>query len=173
VDHNDFIKLEEQGQLLIGIDRVMARKFYTDIPICEIEEQTGEAPYFEKAIIWFAFLSGPISLISSIFLLIFAIGWWGILGLVLFPVFYVMYSSCSVLGNSRLLGITILLFICVIFNFFANFNYPGITVAISVFIFSLWCVRLLYCSSSFLLRAFVIRNVRAYEWLLDYLVIQQ
>jgi hypothetical protein len=102
VEHKEVILLEEQGKLLIGVDRVMARKFYTDIPISKIEEETGEAPYFEKAIVWFAFLLGPIALISSIILSFIAFGWWGILGLVLCPILYFMYSSSSVLGGSQL-----------------------------------------------------------------------
>ena len=172
MEHKEVIQLEEQGKLLIGVDRGMARKFYTDIPISKIEEETGEAPYFEKAIVWFAFLLGPISLISSIILSFIAFGWWGILGLVLCPILYFMYSSSSVLGGSHLVGITVLLLIAVAVHFFGNFNSPWITGAAISFLFALWCVRLLYCSSTFLLRSFVIRNAKAFEWLSEYLVIR-
>jgi hypothetical protein len=43
--HREIVQLEEQGRLIIGVDRVMARKFYIDIPISRIEKETGEAPY--------------------------------------------------------------------------------------------------------------------------------
>jgi hypothetical protein len=68
MNHKNLVELEEQGKILIGIDRSMARKFYTDIPLKKIEEETGEAPYFEKIIVWIAFLFGPISLLASIIL---------------------------------------------------------------------------------------------------------
>jgi hypothetical protein len=48
--HREIVQLEEQGRLIIGVDRVMARKFYIDIPISRIEKETGEAPYLEKTI---------------------------------------------------------------------------------------------------------------------------
>jgi hypothetical protein len=173
MEHKEVIALEAQGKLLIGVDRAMARKFYTDIPISKIEEETGEAPYFEKAIIWFAFLFGPIALISSIIFGFVAFGWWGIICLVLCPIIYFMYSSSSVVGGSQLIGITVLLLISLAVHFLANFNFPWITGFASTYLFSLWCVRLLYCSSTFLLRAFVLRNAKAFEWLSEYLVIKQ
>ena len=54
MEHKELIELEQQGKILIGVDRAMARKFYTDTPVSTITEETGEAPYFEKIIIWFA-----------------------------------------------------------------------------------------------------------------------
>ena len=83
MEHKEVIELEKQGKLLIGIDRAMAPKFYTNIPISKIQEETGEAPYFEKAIVWFAFLFSPTALIASIVLGFFAFSWWGIFSLFL------------------------------------------------------------------------------------------
>ncbi len=173
MEHKELIELEQQGKLLIGVDRVMARKFYTDIPMSTIEEKTGEVPYFEKMTIWFAFLFGPIALISSIVLGFFAFGWWGIISLLICPIVYLTYSSSSVIGGSKLTGISILFLIAAGVHFFGNFNYPWITGFAGVFLFSLWCIRLLYCSATFLLRNFVIRNGRAYDYLSEYLVIRQ
>jgi hypothetical protein len=173
MEHKEVIELEKQGKLLIGVDRAMARKFYTNIPISKIQEETGETPYFEKTIIWFAFLFGPIALITCIVLGFFAFSWWGISCMVLCPVAYFMYSSSSVLGDSKLTGITLLLFISIAIHFFGNLRTPWISGFISIFLLSLWCERLLYCASTFLLRAFVIRNARAFEFLSDYLVIRQ
>jgi len=173
MEHKELIELEQQGKLLIGVDRAMARKFYTDILIATIEEKTGEAPYFEKMTVWFAFLFGPIALISSIVLGFLAFGWWGVICLLLCPIVYFTYSSSSVMGSSKLTGITILFLIAVGVHFFGNLNSPWVTGFAGVFLFSLWCIRLLYCSVTLLLRNFVIRNERAYDYLSDYLVIRQ
>lgn len=172
MNHKNLVELEEQGKIIIGMDRVMARKFYTDVSIRKIEEETGEAPYFEKIIVWFAFLFGPISLLASITLGFWFFNWWGIICLMFCPFIYLGYSSSSARGNSKIIGIGILLFISACTYFFKIFDAPQITGFTTIFVFSLWCVRFLYCSSTFLLRNFVIRNEKAYQYLLPYLKIR-
>jgi len=172
MEHKELIELEQQGKILIGVDRAMARKFYTVTPISTINEETGEAPYFEKIIVWFAFLSGPLALSSSIVLGFFAFKWWGVICLVLCPIAFLVYSSLSARGDSKSIGITLLLLISVGVHFFGNFNMFWITLFVCAFLFSLWCVRVLYCSATLLLRCFVIRNRRAFEYLSDYLTIR-
>jgi len=172
MDHATLIKLEKQGKILIGVDRVMARKFYTDIPMRKIRRETDETPYFEKIIVWFVFLFGPISLLASIMIGFLAFNWWGIIFLLFCPFVYFIYSSSSVRGDSTMTGISILLLVSACIYFFRVFDNPKITGFVTVFILSLWCIRLLYCSSTFLLRNFVIRNEKAYQYLSQYLKIR-
>ena len=82
MEHKKVIELEKQGKLLIGVDRAVARRFYTDVPISKIEEETGETPYLEKTVVWFIFLLGPVALILSTVLGFLTFGWWGIISLV-------------------------------------------------------------------------------------------
>ncbi|MBI5573273.1 MAG: hypothetical protein HY919_01800 [Elusimicrobia bacterium] len=172
MNHGKIIELENQGKILIGIDRPMDRKFYTDIPISEIKSKTDDAPYLEKIIIWFVFLTAPIALISSIILAFISLRWWGLIFLVLFPIIYFSYSASSVKGNSKLIGITIIFICSAVIHFLGYFANSQITLAITVFLLSLWCIRLLYCASTFLLRTFIIRNAKAFEYLENYLVIR-
>ena len=154
--------------------------WYIDEPMIEafvyetskIVEETGEPPYLEKAIVWFAFLFGPIALALSIVVGFLAFSWWGIICLVLCPIVYFAYSSSSVMGGSKLIGIAGLVLISVCVHFFGNLKAPWLARFASAFLLSLWCVRLLYCSSTVFFRAFVIRNGRAFEYLSDYLVIR-
>jgi len=143
----------------------MARQFYTDIPIKKIKEETGEAPYFEKIIVWLAFLFGPISLLASIIIGFWFFNWWGIICVVFCPSVYFAYSSSSVRGDSKMAGISTLLLISACIYFLKVFDISKISGFATVFIFSLWCIRLLYCSSTFLLRNFVMRNEKAYQYL--------
>lgn len=166
------IEFEAQGKLLIGIDRVMARKFYMDIPLSKIKEETGEAPYTEKIIVWGAFFFAFISLISSIVLSFYAFNWWGIICLVLCPISFLQYFSLSARGDSKSIGITLILLISLSIHYFAHLNMFWVTLFVCVFLFSLWCIRVLYCSATMLLRCFVIRNRRAFEYLSSYLTIR-
>ena len=173
MEYEEVIELEAQGRLLIGIDRTMAWKFYTDISASKIAENTGEKPYFEKTIVWLAFLFGPLALILSIILGFLAFGWWGTLCLTICPIIYFLYFSFSAKGGSRIFGITMILIISMAIHLWGVFNVPMISWFVIAFVFSLWLVRLLYCSSTFFLRAFVIRNKKAYEWLEDNLAIRE
>ena len=40
---------------------------------------------------------------------------------------------------------------------------PWISGFVAVFVFAMWCDRILYCASTLFLRAFVLRNRRAFE----------
>lgn len=172
MNHKNLVELEEQGKIIIGVDRVMARKFFINISIKKTEEETGETPYFEKIIVWFAFLFGPISLLASIILGFWFFKWWGIICLIFFPLIYFACSSSSARGDSKMIGISILLLTSACIYFFKVFDIPKITGSAMVFIFSLWCIRFLYCSSTFLLRNFVIRNEKAYQYLRQHLKIR-
>lgn len=172
LEYEDIIRLERQGKILVGVDRPSARRFYTDIPMSEIEEKTGEAPYFEKIVVWFFFIAGPISLVFSIILGFLILKWWGILFLLLNPIIFFIYSSASVTGGARIYGISIILIVSICVNFFNIFENNLIPLLIMVLVFSLWCARSIYCSSTFFLRSFVIRNERAFQYLSDHLVIK-
>ena len=151
----EIVGLWQQGKLLIGVDRALARKFFMDVSISEVVENTGEAPYFEKMIIWLAFLAGYIGIITSIILGFFAFGWLGVVSLIFCPMFFFYYLSLSSTPKSKLTIITICLILSIGVNFFIDFNYLWIARFISVFLFSLWFARLLYCCSAIFFRNFV------------------
>ncbi|MFA5361357.1 MAG: hypothetical protein WC290_02815 [archaeon] len=172
MDHENLVELEKQGKILIGVDRAIARKFYTDIPMKEIEEETGEAPYFEKIIIFTLFLLNPLLLLISIVLGFWFFSWWGIVYLILLPLIYFTYFSFSSMGNSGMGGINLLLLIMIVGYFFKILLSPQIFIFIIIFLFSLWCARSLYCFSTLFFRNFIIRNEKAYQYLLEHLTIR-
>lgn len=79
VSFEEIVRLETNGQLLIGIDRAFARRFYTNLPLRTVEEHTDEAPYFEKAFVMGAFVGGPLALAASAIYAVFVISWWSVL----------------------------------------------------------------------------------------------
>lgn len=172
MNHEKLVELDGQGKILIGIDRVTARQFYTGVSIKKIKQETGESPYFEKTIVFGAFLLGPISLLATIILGFRFFNWWGIACLIFCPLIYFVYYGLSVRGNSKMIGISILLLISVCTYSLNFFGVPKITGFVTVFILSLWCARFLYCSSTVLLRNFVIRNEKAYQYLSQHLEIK-
>ena len=172
MNHKDLVDFEKQGKVLIGVDQTMARKFYIHMDIKQIENETGERPYFERIIVVLALLAGPSSLLASLFLGFWFFGWWGIICLIPCPIIYFRYSLYSFRGDSKIVWINILLLASACLYFFDFFKAPQITGLTTIFVFSLWSVSFLYYSSTTFLRNFILRNERAYQYLLPYIVLK-
>jgi hypothetical protein len=164
-EHKELVKLVEEGGILIGVDRTVARQLFTDVSLTTIQEMTGETPYLEKILIMSAFILGPVALITSVALAFVAFGWWGLISLLLCPGIYGLYQSSSSLGGARLLMITAIVVLAGLLHFSGIFGAPWITGFIAVFLFSLLCIRFVYSGATFMYRAFAIRNRRAFEFL--------
>ena len=164
-EYKAFVEQACSGGLMIGIDRAVARKFYTDIPLSKIEEETGEAPYFEKIVVWFAFLSAPVILLASFVLSVFAFRWWAALAIPVSIVIYFIFSGQSSMPRGGMLGISVLLAIA-IGSLFIDFITSSVAPWYFItFVFSLWASRLVYFAATAFLRAFVLRNQRAFEFM--------
>ena len=120
-EYKEFVAQVNSGALLIGVDRAIARKFYTDIPLSKIEEETGEAPYFEKMVVWFAFLSAPIAFLASLVLSVLALRWWAAVAIPFFILAYFVFSGQSSMARRGMLSISILLALAV-GSLFARFS---------------------------------------------------
>lgn len=164
-EHKKIVKMEQEGKIFIGICRAKARKFYTDVSGKRIEQETGEYPYLEKLLIWGAFLGSPIALLASIFLGFSSFGWWGVISMAAIISLYVTWLSSSSRGDSKIIGISIAFVASLFIHVFSSEAYSKTTILIVIFLLALWLLRFLYCSSTFFLRCFVIRNARAFKWL--------
>lgn len=172
-EYKGFVAKVNSGEFLIGIDRAIARKFYTDISLVKIEEETGEAPYFEKMVVWFAFLAAPIALFASFALSVLAFRWWAIIAVPLSGVVYFWFSGQSSMPGRGMLGITILLALAVgslFTEFFTSRFAPWYLFAV---VFAFWASRLVYCAATTLLRGFVLRNQRALEFMIEHIHIRE
>ena len=164
MNENDWKKTVElfyEDKLTFGVDRVGARKFFTDLSLSKIESMIGEKPYFEKMAIMGAFISAPICLIAAIVGAFFAFGWLALLALIIYPAIYFSYTSDSSRGNSG----NIFPLICLIGIAIAYFVFGEFTGFISIifFVISLWLTRFVYTGATTFLRALMTRNYRAWE----------
>jgi hypothetical protein len=161
------------GALLIGVDRAVARRFYTDIPLSTIEAETGEAPYFEKMVVWFAFLSGPVALLASFVLSVLSFQWWALLAITLSFILYFFLSGQSSLPGRGMLGISILLALSVGTLFTGYFSSKVMIWYFIALFFALWASRLVYCAATSFIRSFVLRNQQAFEFMREHIHIRE
>lgn len=171
--HERFTALYRQGKLAVYVDRKLARKFFTHIPVSMIQKETGESCYFERLIVWLAYLLSPVALIASLALGFFAFHYLGFISLIICPLVYVLFSSSSLRNQSGLPGISLLLIAAIVIHVLSPSRHFLITRFAVVYLFSLWSVRFEYCMAETLLKAFVFRNRKAYDYLSKYLMIQE
>jgi hypothetical protein len=171
-EHRELVEAEKQGRILVGVDRVYARKLYTDVSLRRIKELTGEPVYLEKAVVWFSFLGTPLTLVAACVFAIIAFRWWACIAVPSAVMAWFTYSSMSARGGARIGLITVLLaaattvaILGVVAAFWTN-------LFIIALLLSLWMNRLLYVASTFFLRAFVLRSSQAWNAFEDGLVVR-
>lgn len=169
--YRELVEQVYAGNIIIGVDRPFARQLYTSVPMATIHDQTGESPYIEKTIVSLALYGAPVVLLVSFVIAGFAFHWWAIPIIPVAALFWFGYASLSVRGNAGIIRISYLLIaeIVLLFtNLITNKWIPGF---FATYFFALWCSRFVYCSGTFFLRAFVLRNHRAFTSLADGLTI--
>ena len=162
-EYKAFVQSAYQGRLLVGVDRVFARKLYTDVATAAIEKATGEAPYLEKLVVWFAFLASPFAILSSAVLGVVGFRWWAFLVLPVAFLWWMGNRGDSVRRDSSMWLLTLAVIASVVVHFTGLLPNQWMSGFVAVFAFAMWCDRLLYCSSTVFLRCFVLRNPRALE----------
>ena len=153
------------GKVLFGLDRMVARQFFMDIPFRIIEEKTGEAPYLEMFTVWALLIAGHLGLVLSWVLAFVAFGWWSALLIPGSLVVYFIFTGHSSLPGHGLLGITIALAASVAAAVVDVFPSRAIGWYFVVLLLSLWAARSVYSAAWHFVRAFVLRNGKAYEML--------
>lgn len=172
VTHAEIVAMNNNGEVLIGIDRTLAPRFYTRFLSSEFSAVADDAAAFEGFVVCLGMLLGHVGLIASVVLSFFAFGWLGILALMACPLLFGLYVSASVRSGAGLGGITVVLGIAIATYFGGHFANQWAMLFVVVFLTSLWGVRFAHCAASFLLHCLVLRNERAFNFLLERSVIQ-
>ncbi len=171
-EHRELVEAENRGSILVGVDRVYARKLYTDVPIRRIEDLTGEAVYCEKAVVWISFLGTSAALLASCTFAVLAFRWWAILAIPVVVVIWFVYSSMSARSDAKIGLISLLLVAAIAIAGFTIADRLWTNLFLIGVLLSLWLNRLVYSASTIFLRGFVLRNFRAWHTFEDGLVVR-
>jgi hypothetical protein len=134
-----------------------------ELATSDIEKATGEAPHLEKLVVWFAVFGSPIALVGSVALAAVGFRWWAFITVPVMLLWWFINRGISVIGTSRLWPLSVLLIVAASVHFMRVMPNPWMSASVGAFVFAIWCDRLVYCGSTFFLRAFVLRNQRALE----------
>lgn len=165
------IRKEGDGNLLIGIDRAFARRFYTDLPTAYVQLETGESPYVEKAIVNCFFVASPICLLIAAALAVWCFSWWSILIVPGIILTWLVYGASSSMGTSQIGTISLMLIAALallLFDPSSRWFSPFLVLLILAF----WLNRFMYITATVFLRAFVLRNQKAFALVHDHLTLR-
>ncbi len=164
-EHKKIAQLYYEDKLFVGVDRVDARKFFTDIPFSKLAEFTNEKIYFQKLIVLFAFVLAPISLLLSIVMGFLAFKWLGILTLLICTIVYFLNQANSAKGGANLMITNILLGLIIISK--SIYHYPNSDMDFGFLIFfilSLWLARFVYVASTRMFRKLVLKDYKMWNF---------
>ena len=171
--HEEIVQREREGTILIGVDRIFARKFYTSTPTRTVQEMTGETLLMDRALVMSALVGGPLMLLGSAVLAAFVAGWWALLLIPTGLVVWMAYYGSSSIGGARLSLVSMLLVVAAVGLFWSGSTVRSPWGLALLYLSALWVGRFVYSGSTALLRGFVLRNPRAFQWLEASLTIRE
>jgi len=172
-EFQDIVLREQTGQVVIGIDRTVARKVFTDVSVASFQENIGEVPYLEKTLVFGAFIAGPLALLASAVLAIVSVGWWSALLIPAGVLTWVGYYSASSRGGARMTFAHLAMLVAVGGIIMAGPAKRDVWVLALAYATALWLGRFAYSAATVLVRRLVIRNRRAFDWLRGSLTIRE
>jgi len=103
---------------------------------------------------------------------VLAFWWWAALTIPLSVVVYFIFSGHSSMPRRGMLGISILLAFTIVILFTEFFTSQFASWYFIAFVFALWASRLVYCAATTMLRAFILRNQRALEFMQQHIQVK-
>ena len=165
-EHAQIVSMESQGKLLVGVDPAAARKFFTDLSAHAIAGEIGESIALRRVVVVASWLLGPLSLIASWVLATLSFGWWAIAVCIGSLAAWAAYNGRASIGNQKIIGVTWFLAMAIAACFFDGVNVL-LQAWIALLAASFFFARLTYYSAVKFIRALVLKNAKAFEFLFD------
>jgi len=167
VNHKEIVEREEKGEILIGIEPAVARRFFTDTNHRVVQQEIGEAlfveRFFVKAFFWLAVLS----LLAGIVASIFAIKWYSVLAIPLMVVSWFVLGGMASMGSQKLGAAIGSVIICFVLAYYLIDKGIAVTIWLTLLPLPYFLDRLTYKSATVFLRCLSIRNERAFNLLFN------
>src|SRR4030042_97674 len=111
-NYQEFVKQAGRGEMLIGIDPAVARKFFTDTDHKVIQQEIGEPLFIERFFVKTVWLFEFISLFAGAIASIFALGWYSAIVIPLMILGFFILGGKASMGAQRIGVAVSLVIIC-------------------------------------------------------------
>lgn len=166
-NYQEFVKRAEKGEILIGIEPAVARKFFTDTDHSAIKEKIGEPLFIERFFVKMCWLLEFICLLGGIIASIFALKWYSIIAIpVMLIAFFVLGGKAS-MGRQKIGGAVFLVIICVLLAYYFRDKGTSVIVWLVLLPLPYFFTRSTYKLATIFLRLLSLRNEKAFNLLYD------
>jgi hypothetical protein len=160
-EHQELVRREDRGHVLIGVDRVAARKFFTDSSHRKVQAVIGESLYLDRFIVKSSFVLGYVLVLLGLAASVWAFNWWAVLVLPVTIAAWSWYLAASSRGNAGV-GFGLVALIAAGAAYFLTPLSAPVKICFLLLAGALFFARFTYTSSTFLLRALALRNHKAF-----------
>lgn len=167
MDYHEFVKRENIGKILVGVDPAIARRFFTETDHAKVQKLIGEPLFIERFIVKACFYLEWILLPIIIVISIFVLKWFSILAIpiILFLSFFL--GSQASIGKQNISGAVVFAGLCVVAAFL--FREKGVVLFLWLMLLPLpyLFATLTYKLATIFMRNLSIRNEIFYNVYLD------
>jgi hypothetical protein len=167
ISYQNIVKQAERGEILVGVEPALARKFFTDTSHKTIQQEIGEALYIERFSVKAVWVLEFISLLAAIITSVFALGWYSAIAIPLMIIGLFMLGGMASMGKQRMGGALSLVIICSILAYVFREKGTSLTLWLVLLPTPYFFARLTYKLATVFLRALSLRNERAFNLLRD------
>ena len=160
-DYDTFRTAAEKGEITVGVEPAIARRFFTDDKYAEFRSSVREQLILERFIVTASLILGPLILVASFWWAWSAFGWWSVLVIPVTALLWFIQHGATSVGRPAFwaLASSVGLLLFLDLGQKPNPVYLWLTALFSAVLMS----RVAYqCASSFL-RSLVLRNRKAYS----------
>ncbi|MDQ7839183.1 MAG: hypothetical protein RDU59_11915 [Thermodesulfobacteriota bacterium] len=166
-NYQGFVKQAERGEILIGIEPALARKFFTDTEHKAIQQEIGEALFIERFFVKAVWLLEFISLLAGVVASIFALGWYSAIAIPVMIVGVFILGGKASMGTQKIGGAVFLVIFCFFLAFYFREKGPALFLWLVLLPMPYFFARLTYKLATFFLRALSLRNEKVFNLLYD------
>lgn len=166
-DYQEFVKRAEKGEIIIGVEPAIARKFFTDTDHSVIKEKIGEALFIERFFVKTCWLLEYICLLAGIIVSIFALKWYSIIAIPVMLIASFVLGGKASMGRQKIGGAVFLVVVCVLLVYYFRDKETSIIVWLVLLPLPYFFARLTYKLATLFLRLLSVRNEKAFNLLYD------
>lgn len=165
INHEEIVRKEEKGEILIGIDPAVARQFFTETNHRDIQEEIGEPLFIERFFVKVFFYVSWLSLLAGVVVCVLAIKWYCTIAIPLMLVSGFILSGKASMGKQKLFFPFSLVIIASILAYFLKGRGIEVSIRITLLPLPYFFAQLTYKSATIFLRSLSIRNEKAFNLL--------
>lgn len=166
-NYREIVSKASTGQLVVGVEPALARKFFTDTDSKALQREFGSSFYKERLFVKLVWLLEYPSLLAGIIASVFAFHWYSVIVIPVMAVTAFLYGAKSSGGRQKIGSVLLLLLISIFLAYLFRDRGPALFTWFVLLPLPFLFARLTYKLSTIFLRGLSLRNEKLFVSLRD------